>query len=675
MANQLEIEFSAGTDGLAVALKDASRLFNKFATDAAQSLKPVAVASARVGNQITEDFNKSFKNIVKGAAIGTLVANGIMGATSAIGSFLAGTVNAAIEQEEAINKLNQALRASGEFSESASSSFQAFAGEMAQVTKYGDDLILSQVALAKSFGATNEQAKNIVKAAANLSATFGGSLEERVQQLGKSLDGTTGKLGKQVKELQGLTEAQLKAGGAADFINSKFGDAAAAELNTYAGKLSQLKKSISELQESLGLIVVNSGLAGVFESITFAVNKYVQSLEDKKIAEARANGTIVETISTVEQLSREYDDLRVKLIDYESDLAKMKADGDVGGFGQQKKFIQDTEKAIESLNDKLAINRVAQEEARKAASAARADEIIKGDKAAKAPEFKDKEELDKEKAKQDALLAQKADFNNQLIQQEADFQIFKAEQELTKDTLSAEQRQLEFDNVLMAETAKVEAVRAAELEKAKIIKDAGARTLAEKAANDKADLANQKNYITQSNKAEKDKTAILKQESDAKLAITSNFLQAGLAISKDGSAAQKALAITAATISTYQGATNALADTRPAYLAPAMAASIVAIGLANVARIAGAKFASGGIVQGSSMRGDNIPVRVNAGEMILNQQQQAKLFDVANGNGGAGLSIDAIIEAVRSIPIRVEANGRELARLIRDEGRSGFEVF
>jgi hypothetical protein len=75
------------------------------------------------------------------------------------------------------------------------------------------------------------------------------------------------------------------------------------------------------------------------------------------------------------------------------------------------------------------------------------------------------------------------------------------------------------------------------------------------------------------------------------------------------------------------------------------------------------------------MRGDNIPVRVNAGEMILNQQQQAKLFDVANGNGGAGLSIDAIIEAVRSIPIRVEANGRELARLIRDEGRSGFEVF
>jgi hypothetical protein len=446
-------------------------------------------------------------------------------------------------------------------------------------------------------------------------------------------------------------------------------------MHTYAGKLSQLKKSISELQESLGLIVVNSGLAGVFESITFAVNKYVQSLEDKKIAEARANGTIVETISTVEQLSREYDDLRVKLIDYESDLAKMKADGDVGGFGQQKKFIQDTEKAIESLNDKLAINRVAQEEARKAASAARADEIIKGDKAAKAPEFKDKEELDKEKAKQDALLAQKADFNNQLIQQEADFQIFKAEQELTKDTLSAEQRQLEFDNVLMAETAKVEAVRAAELEKAKIIKDAGARTLAEKAANDKADLANQKNYITQSNKAEKDKTAILKQESDAKLAITSNFLQAGLAISKDGSAAQKALAITAATISTYQGATNALADTRPAYLAPAMAASIVAIGLANVARIAGAKFASGGIVQGSSMRGDNIPVRVNAGEMILNQQQQAKLFDVANGNGGAGLSIDAIIEAVRSIPIRVEANGRELARLIRDEGRSGFEVF
>lgn len=48
------------------------------------------------------------------------------------------------------------------------------------------------------------------------------------------------------------------------------------------------------------------------------------------------------------------------------------------------------------------------------------------------------------------------------------------------------------------------------------------------------------------------------------------------------------------------------------------------------------KFADGGIVPGSSFAGDNINARVNSGEMILNQDQQARLFDFANGFGGGG---------------------------------------
>ena len=42
-------------------------------------------------------------------------------------------------------------------------------------------------------------------------------------------------------------------------------------------------------------------------------------------------------------------------------------------------------------------------------------------------------------------------------------------------------------------------------------------------------------------------------------------------------------------------------------------------------------FATGGIVGGTSTSGDKIPVRVNSGEMILNRQQQARLFSIADG--------------------------------------------
>jgi len=48
------------------------------------------------------------------------------------------------------------------------------------------------------------------------------------------------------------------------------------------------------------------------------------------------------------------------------------------------------------------------------------------------------------------------------------------------------------------------------------------------------------------------------------------------------------------------------------------------------------KFATGGIVGGMSFSGDNVPAMVNSGEMVLNKGQQANLFKLANGNGGAG---------------------------------------
>lgn len=43
------------------------------------------------------------------------------------------------------------------------------------------------------------------------------------------------------------------------------------------------------------------------------------------------------------------------------------------------------------------------------------------------------------------------------------------------------------------------------------------------------------------------------------------------------------------------------------------------------------KFESGGIIGGNSFKGDNIMARVNSGEMILNGNQQANLFRMANG--------------------------------------------
>lgn len=66
-----------------------------------------------------------------------------------------------------------------------------------------------------------------------------------------------------------------------------------------------------------------------------------------------------------------------------------------------------------------------------------------------------------------------------------------------------------------------------------------------------------------------------------------------------------------------------------AVLAVAAIASVLAA-LANIP-----KYATGGIVGGSSFFGDHMIARVNSGEMILNQSQQGKLFNMINNGGGS----------------------------------------
>ena len=69
-----------------------------------------------------------------------------------------------------------------------------------------------------------------------------------------------------------------------------------------------------------------------------------------------------------------------------------------------------------------------------------------------------------------------------------------------------------------------------------------------------------------------------------------------------------------------------------AVLAVAAIASIMAMVMGVLASAKG--FATGGIVGGNSTHGDKVLARVNSGELILNQTQQANLFRMLN-NGNA----------------------------------------
>lgn len=65
------------------------------------------------------------------------------------------------------------------------------------------------------------------------------------------------------------------------------------------------------------------------------------------------------------------------------------------------------------------------------------------------------------------------------------------------------------------------------------------------------------------------------------------------------------------------------------------------------------KFATGGIVGGTSYTGDQVPVMANSREMYLTLGQQKELFDIANGNGAHGINYELLAASVAALPAPV----------------------
>lgn len=130
------------------------------------------------------------------------------------------------------------------------------------------------------------------------------------------------------------------------------------------------------------------------------------------------------------------------------------------------------------------------------------------------------------------------------------------------------------------------------------------------------------------------------KEAEASLQqVTANIAQMGQSLSGIGGALEVPELNVAGTVAQaiatlMQG--YATASAQSAAGGPFAWAAFTAAGLAQIATVVAsvknmAKFATGGIVGGSSTTGDRLMVRVNSGEMILNKQQQLNLLRIING--------------------------------------------
>lgn len=204
--------------------------------------------SAKIVSSAEKDF-KSFGSSAKNSF--SSVATAFASVTAGLLAFKK-AIGEATESEKAIRSLSFAIAGTGEFSKEAIEGLQGFAESLSDLTGIDDDVVVSQLALAKSFGISNDQAKELVKAAANLSAVTGQDLESSVRQLGGTFDGTLGKIANLGPEFRNLTQEQIENGAAIDLLNKKYPDAAKSLGDSFEGSLNRLTNQFNDAFKVIG---------------------------------------------------------------------------------------------------------------------------------------------------------------------------------------------------------------------------------------------------------------------------------------------------------------------------------------------------------------------------------------------------------------------------------------
>lgn len=626
--------------------------------------------------QASQGLSGGFKSLVGGVTVANLASEAIIGTANAVKNFVVGSVNAAIEQENAINKLNQALRASGDFSNAAAQDLIDFASGLQAVSKFGDEVVIGQLAVAKSFGASNEQAKQLVQAAANLSATFGGDLDSNVQKLGKTFSGQAGLLSRYLPELKNLTEEQLRAGKAAEIINSKFSGAAANELNTYQGKVTAMSNAYSDLQEELGRFFIENGLVNesisvaksAFEGLNVAVRTLNQSL-------GYGVTPLQEQRNTLAELGREYNGLG----DAIENLRKQKEASEKFGSGEASNLqrIAELTKAIEGAE--LRRNQIIAE---RQSLRGKINQDQNSVDSTKSNVGIDNDEIKKEQEKQAKIIQIREEANIALQQSYIEQAAWEAEQDLLKREITAQNYAAELEQLQAIEQEKINIRFAAEEQKAQAIQDAQTKQATlQKIAADK-ELAIEKSKVEAKRRIDIQQVQLEQQKQAALLGIAGATANLITAVTKEGSReaflAQKAAALAQAIVATNTAAALALAvPPAPNVGLSALAKAAGAINIAAIAAQAIKGYNFGGIVPGSSTTGDRVPALVNSGEMILNRQQQSELFNIANGGGGSSgvvAAIEKLTAAIANQPVQVMIDKRKIAEAVRGEIQNGFRL-
>lgn len=681
------------------------------------------------GLQSTADggFKKassSFK-IFEGVLTAELALRAIDALVSAAGKlfdvFVVEGVKAAQEQQEALNNLNQALAATGEFSEQASKDLQDYAAAVQNSTTVSDEAVLSTAALIQQIARlSGEELKQATSAALDLSAALGIDLDSASRLVAKAAEGNVEAFKRYGVEIQkGTTDTET-------FANtiealSRFQGAAESKTRTFAGANKQLSNTFNELQEAVGnSIVENEVVIAVLNAANTIFKQVVVSIDANKdsIKAFVAEGVLL-AIDALQLLLVPLRLIELQLKGFKADvkiagtalggLAAAITSTFEGGFGRGLAVLKDVgaeikgtftqalvdanTSGLQPLADALNSVETAAKDAFSEMSSGATNTVVPINNATKATA--------KLTDEQKRLVTALQDTQNKRNSLNIDEQLKKeleavSAAEKTKFITKKEGQDLRFEAELEAFDKELSA-------NDKLVTDLLAQQ--QVLRDEEAFLRNGANDLEIADNQKKLDTLLLSEtvSSDSRIKIRRAELEEkkrldgeerkfinsfiGFQQSKIGAVAAigKAAAIYNITLATKQATADAFAGALkffgflgPFAIAPAIAVAgaAAAFGAEQIAGVLGAQLA-GGIdsVPGTGSR-DNFPAVLAPGERVVPTKTNQDLTAFLENQGGQGVLLQAIVDRLDRLQnqIIVNVGGREIVNELRDASLSGRTI-
>ncbi len=170
-------------------------------------------------------------------------------ASAAIGGFIA----LASAQEEQEDSLDSALQANGASLEVWSSRLRAAAAAIQEVTTFGDEFLLGIMAQILNLGVSADRVEEVTRASIGLATALKQDLNSAVRNMVLAFNGQFTMLGRYIPALRTTTDEVEKLDIVMQLATGGFAQAEAAA-KTFRGRLEQLKNSLGDVGEVIGMI-------------------------------------------------------------------------------------------------------------------------------------------------------------------------------------------------------------------------------------------------------------------------------------------------------------------------------------------------------------------------------------------------------------------------------------